>query len=62
MELAAIWMYQTVFAFMALALAGLAWSLATGQWQDLHEAARIPLDNDDPATEEPERFRRYEEE
>jgi hypothetical protein len=46
-DLATTWMYMTIFAFMGGALVFLVWSVMTGQWKRLDEAAGIPLSDGD---------------
>ena len=53
MDLASRWLLMTVFAFMLLALAGLAWSIAAGQWRGLAAGARMVLDDDDESAPVP---------
>jgi nitrogen fixation-related uncharacterized protein len=46
-DLATKWVLMTVFVFMAGALVALAWSILSGQWKGLHEAAMVPIEDGD---------------
>jgi len=46
-NLAVYMMVSTIGIFMIGAAFALAWSLASGQWKHLDEAARIVLDDDE---------------
>jgi len=53
MDLATTWMYATIAVFAAGAGAALLWSIASGQWKHLDEAALIPLEDEyDPSEDE----------
>jgi nitrogen fixation-related uncharacterized protein len=46
-DLATKWVIMTTFVFTAGALVALAWSIMSGQWNGLSEAAMVPLEDDD---------------
>ena len=46
-DLATQWVLMTVFVFSAGALVALVWSILTGQWTGLAEAAMVPLQDGD---------------
>ncbi len=49
MDLAVYLLIATVATFTVGAAFALAYSIADGQWKDLHRAALVVLDDDDPA-------------
>ena len=46
-DIATRWMVMTIFVFAVGALVALVWSFMAGQWQNLGEAAAIPLSDED---------------
>jgi nitrogen fixation-related uncharacterized protein len=53
MDLATTWMYATIAVFTVGAAAALLWSIASGQWKHLDEAALIPLEDEyDPSEDD----------
>ena len=46
-DLATKWVLLTVFVFTGGALLALVWSVMSGHWSNLQEAARLPLEDGD---------------
>jgi nitrogen fixation-related uncharacterized protein len=52
-DLATTWMYATIAVFALGAATALLWSIASGQWKHLDEAALIPLEDEyDPSKDD----------